>query len=375
MSMHRIAAAWLVLELTHSPVYVAAVFALNMAPSVLLGPFSGALADRMSRKWLLAGVHVFAAVTAITTGLLVLADVMNLPLALGLVALFGAGLSLAFTVIQTLTYDIVGRRNVLNGLSLNALGTRMIGAAGALGGGLLIEAAGIGPTFVAAGCAAAAGLLAIAFIRTAAGPRQRGGSVLDNVVAGIRLMLGSNIIATLLVMALAMEAFGFGMQALLPVFASDAVFNVGARGLGIMMACFRLGGVAAAVALAATGELRRRGLVMLGLLALSSLFIAGFSQAPAFPLALVLLAFLGAVLSSYDTLQNVVLQQSVPEEMRGRAVGAQFVIFGLGPLGPMALGALGLVVGVQVAVGLGAAVTLATALSVAVVATRLRALD
>ena len=248
-------------------------------------------------------------------------------------------------------------------------------AASAVGGGLLIEAVGTGATFIAAGCAAAAGLVAIAFIRTAAGPRQRSGSVLDNLIAGIRLILGSHIIVTLLVMAMAMEAFGFGMQSLLPVFASEAVFNVGARGLGVMTASVRLGGIAAAVALAVIPELRRRGLVLLVLLALASLFVAGFSQAPAFPLALVVLAFLGMVLFSYDTLQIVVLQQSVPEEMRGRAVGAQVVMFGLGTPGAMALGALSLVVGVQVAVGLGAAVILATAFAVAVAAPRLRALD
>ena len=50
-SIDAIAFTWLVYELSGSAAWSAVIFGVNMLPTVLLGPFAGALAERMDKKW------------------------------------------------------------------------------------------------------------------------------------------------------------------------------------------------------------------------------------------------------------------------------------------------------------------------------------
>ncbi len=50
-SIDAIAFTWLVYELSGSAAWSAIIFGVNMLPTVLLGPFAGALAEHMDKKW------------------------------------------------------------------------------------------------------------------------------------------------------------------------------------------------------------------------------------------------------------------------------------------------------------------------------------
>ena len=50
-SIDAIAFTWLVYELSGSAAWSAVIFGVNMLPTVILGPFAGALAERMDKKW------------------------------------------------------------------------------------------------------------------------------------------------------------------------------------------------------------------------------------------------------------------------------------------------------------------------------------
>jgi len=116
--MQRIAVAWLILTLTDSAIFVTMAFAVYALPALVVGPFGGALADRLNRKYLMLWVQVFSAATTLLMALMVMSGLENLWVVFGLVLLLGAGLPLQFTCGQTLIYDVVGPRNALNGLSL-----------------------------------------------------------------------------------------------------------------------------------------------------------------------------------------------------------------------------------------------------------------
>ncbi|MGE5599355.1 MAG: MFS transporter, partial [Bacteroidota bacterium] len=49
-SLDTIAHMWLVLELTGSTMMMGTIMVANMLPSIILGPFTGVLADRWDRK-------------------------------------------------------------------------------------------------------------------------------------------------------------------------------------------------------------------------------------------------------------------------------------------------------------------------------------
>jgi hypothetical protein len=76
-SVDAVAFSWLVYELSGSAAWSAIIFGVNMLPNVILGPFAGALAERMNKKWtmvisdslrgllvaLTAILYIFAALT------------------------------------------------------------------------------------------------------------------------------------------------------------------------------------------------------------------------------------------------------------------------------------------------------------------------
>jgi MFS family permease len=50
--MQRVATDWLAWELTHSVLWVSVIAFCNLAPSVVISPIAGAVADRIDRVWL-----------------------------------------------------------------------------------------------------------------------------------------------------------------------------------------------------------------------------------------------------------------------------------------------------------------------------------
>ena len=373
--MQRIAISWFVLELTDSPLLVALAYSLPQVPYVVLGPFMGAVADRVNRKLMLVGAQAVTCIGTAVLAVLVATDTDAVWLVMFIAVLLGMALSVNFLSVQTIIYDVVGPKDAMNGLSLWFVGIRAVGAAGVLLGGEIIERVGIWPAFVVSSAVyILAGFVFSLLHYKSRTSLEPGISVMENLKLGMRYMLGSRELTGLLVLAAAAEAFGWGVVSLFAIFASDDVFDVGPRGLGIMTAAFAVGGVVGSAALASVRDVGRKGMVLTLALAASAVMLAGFSQADWFALSVVLLAGLGMTLAAYDTLSMLLIQTHVPEGMRGRAIGALQMTSGVGPVGPLMMGAVAGGIGVQTAVGIGAGAILAVGAAVSVVAPKVRAM-
>jgi len=84
------------------------------------------------------------------------------------------------------------------------------------------------------------------------------------------------------------------------------------------------------------------------------------------------IAGMGMVLASYDALAVLLMQDNAPDGMRGRATGTLVLTFGIGPVGPVALGLMIDSIGARVAIGTGAVVVLGATILIAASAKRLR---
>ncbi|MBM3947961.1 MAG: MFS transporter [SAR202 cluster bacterium] len=373
--MQRIAISWLVLELTDSPLLVALAYSLPQAPYVILGPFAGALADRVNRKLMLVGAQAVTCAGTAVLAVMVATGTDPAWLVMLIAVLLGMALSVNFVSVQTIIYDVVGPKDAMNGLSLWFVGIRGVGAVGALTGGEVIEQVGIWPAFAASSgvYVLAGGVFTLMRYRSRISV-EPGASMMENLKTGLRYMLGSRELTSLVVLSTAAEAFGWGVVSLFAVFASDAVFDIGPRGLGIMTAAFAVGGVVGSAALASVRDVGRKGLVLTLAIVAAAVVLAGFSQSDWFALSVVLLAVFGLTLAAYDTLTILLIQEHAPEGMRGRAVGALQVTSGVGPVGPLTMGALAGGIGVQTAVGIGAGVLLAAVGVVSAVVPKVRAM-
>jgi MFS family permease len=172
-------------------------------------------------------------------------------------------------------------------------------------------------------------------------------------------------------MAVSCEILGFSHKALLPVFARD-ILAIGASGLGILTASQSLGGFLAALALSAMGDARRKGRLILGIFLFFGLFMAAFARSPWYAASLVLCGLVGAMAAAFDTMQHTMLQLSVAEIHRGRAMGIWQLSIGFGPVGSIATGAIAAVLGAPDAVTINAAAIVVIFLLLMLFARRLR---
>ncbi len=362
--MERLVVGWLVLAETGSIFLAALSFAVRAAPNIVLGPVGGAVADRFDRPRVLRDVALAKAALELVIGVAVIAGVTSAWPVLVLVAAIGAVRTSEVPATQALITDIVGPARAANAIGLNALGVRAVGVAGAFAGGVMIEWIGAGPVFVVA---AAALVLAAVVYATVRVPRERAstvagaaGSLWGDAVDGLRVTLRIPVVTTLLLLAVGVEVFAFSYQSLLPAVA-DRVLHVDAAGLGALTLCAGLGAIVGTGAVSVLGDATRRGPLLLGATLVFGVCLVGFGASHLFPLSLLLVAGIGAMAATFDALQWVLLQASVPDEMRGRVIGGWMSAIGFGWIGPILLGALAQAAGTQWALAAAGALVIALA--------------
>ena len=374
--MQRIATAWLVLELTESPVYVALAYALYFMPSFVVALFAGTVADQVDRRKLMMAILVMNVVASLVLTILVMAEVAQLWSILLIVAIIGVGIAFKIPTSQTMAFDVVGPETVLNAVSLQSVGMRAVGVLGAVTGGALIETVGMPYAFLAATLSYTFGLIMISLLRYT--PRSRPesrGPLAANLVEGLKIFTRSRPLATVLLMALLAESFGLGALAMLPVLAAEGVLGVGPDGLGIMQGAVGVGGGIAAIAIASFSSVGRKGRLVLVAFLCYGIVTILVGQSSVFALTVLLLCCFGLAQSTFDTMQIVILQQNVPDDMRGRAMGGWLVCVGVGPFGSLLLGYLTELFSVQQAIGMGGSLIVVVALVLVVTASRVRAIE
>jgi predicted MFS family arabinose efflux permease len=153
--------------------------------------------------------------------------------------------------------------------------------------------------------------------------------------------------------------FGLQYLVMMPVFARD-VLHTDAGGYGLLVTLVGVGALSGALALAALSSRIRRGkLFMWSAYSFAALLVV-FSFVRVAAIAGLLLVFIGLTMMINGALANVMLQQIVPDELRGRVMAAYvFVYVGFTPIGSLIAGAVAHAVNVQVAIGGGAAIMLA----------------
>ena len=171
--MQQIAAYWLVLDLTGSPIAVGALALVQTLPVTVAALVGGSIADRVDlRKMVVACESVLAAQAALLCVLAVTGLVETWQLyVLGFVQ--GVAVALDAPARHTLVFQIVGRDDLTNAVGLSSsLGTsaRIVGPAL---GGLVVASFGPGVAFGLNAVSYAIVICAILAIRLAPGHRAQ----------------------------------------------------------------------------------------------------------------------------------------------------------------------------------------------------------
>ena len=346
--MQNAAQGWLALLLATSEfgkanaaLYVGLVSALGQMPIFLFCLFAGVLSDRADRRRILITTQ---------TGLMLLALGLGLLMSFGhahlwQVALFsaGTGLVMAFDMPtrQAFMKDMASPRDLLNAIALNSTIFNLARIFGPAVAGYVIKIPSIG--IPGALYINAVSFLAVIFglllIRMKPAPRVADDeSMWRRLGEGFTYAAHHRIIRLLLGLMAVYAVFGFSYAVLTSVIAKQ-VLGQDAAGYGMLMGATGAGACIGAVFLATTAGQIRKGQVLLwgGLLVSASLIAFSFSHH--FLLSLLLLPFVGGGLVVSSASINSMIQEIVPDHLRGRVVSIwAFIFAGFGPIGAVYMG-------------------------------------
>ncbi len=361
--MQNVALAWLVIELSGSPLAVGALAFCRFLPFTVLLPFAGVVVDRIDPRKLVIATQASAMVVSIALAIVTLGGVDSLPLVFLLATLGGVTLALDAPGRQTLTFQMVGSRELPNAVALNASlfnASRVIGPAIA---GIVIATVGIGLCFVVNAVSFLAVLAALLRMREdELIPLER--TVEHGVVAGIRegVAWAINDPRTRVVLAVvtAMSIVGFNFHVLVPLLASNAL-DVGPEGFGLLSAAFGAGALLGAL-VAATRRSATTRVFLVGAITFSALLLV-LAELHTAILAGIVLCALGLSFSLFTTSANAIVQLAAPDHLRGRLVSLYLFAFaGLTPLGGLIAGGLAELGGTALAFAIAGAIGLLASL-------------
>lgn len=350
--MQRIAQAWLVLNLTHSPVALGIVTACQTVPVLAFVLFGGVIADRVPKRRLLVITQCIMLVQAAILAVLVAGGWINLIQLYILAAILGTATALDSPTRQAFVKELVGPTDVPNAVALNSLvfnTARLVGPALA---GLTIAAIGVAGCFTVNALsfiAVIAGLLLMRPERFYDIPNAPRGKVLEQIAEGLRYAVHTPDIALVMILMGVIGTFGYNFTVLLPLIATY-VLHTGSIGFGALTSAMAVGSLGAALGIAYNGQVTQRTLLV-GATGFSALLLV-LALSTHWVTTIAVLIALGTFSIVFTATANSRLQIVTPPQLRGRVMSLYTMLFlGSTPIGSLVLGFLAEHQGVQVAVG------------------------
>jgi MFS family permease len=348
--MQRIAQAWLVLQLTNSPLALGTVTALQFIPLLLLALFGGVLADRFPKRRVLMTTQAVMAGQAVLLGLLAALNLVELWHIYLLAVLLGLASAFDNPTRQAFVVEMVGPEDLPNAVALNSSLSNTARIAGPALGGAVVATAGVVPCFWLNAVSFTFTIGALAAMRPAelfSTPPGGRGRLLDQLSEGLRYIRRTREIFQIVILLAAIGTFGYNFNVFVPLLA-NYVLNSGPAGLGTMLSSMGLGSVIAALGLASRRVATERS-VFLGAGAFG-LLLVGLSFSTWLPLSALLLAVLGASGILFTSTANTRFQLITPPALRGRVMSVYTLLMvGSTPFGSFIIGSLSEHFGVQVA--------------------------
>ena len=319
VQLRAMVVAWLVLEMTGSPMWMGVTNGLPTVAIVVFSLIGGVLADRTNRRALLMWSRITLAALSFLMALLVTLNLIQMWQLIVLVVLTGGLNAFDLSAARALVFDIVGRQRILSASSMNTMAINLGNILGPSIAGVLIARSGVDAALYLLFTAYLVSSVALFRVRSPRPTAQRKGSSIGrDLTEGFKYIRGTPIIAALLALG-ALGPMATVYFAMMPIYTRD-VFSAGAQGFGILMAAWGLGGIAGSVFLTAKGDIGHKGLIVLGSGLAIGVLMIGFAFSRVFPISFALTAGFGFVAMVWLNSVNAVLQTVVADEMRGRVI-------------------------------------------------------
>jgi MFS family permease len=329
-------------DLTRSPFAVGAIGIAEVVPILAIGLFGGAVADTLDRRKLVLATTICSAAVSAALAAQAFADPRQVWLLYSLVAAASAAGAVGGPARRTFIPNLLPADKLAAGLALNRISFQVMLTAGPALAGLITATPHLGlPACYLLDTASFAGsLYGVARLpaQLPSGSVSRPGP--RAVAEGIRFIRRSPLLAGAFLADLNATIFGLPV-ALFPAI-NAARFGGNPRTLGLFLTAIGVGGLISAMLSGPVGHISRQGWAMLCAVSVWGAAFAGFAVAPALWLTLALLAVAGAADTFTVVFRGTIVQQSTPDELRGRVTAADYVVgAGGGQIGNLEAGALG----------------------------------
>ncbi len=363
--MYQVAVGWLALEMTDSAAFVGLAGFVAGIPILLFSIPAGIVIDRFDKRTVLLVAQTGIMIVASLFAIFVQFDFISRASLLVLVFCYGSIMSFIFPTRTSIVPTLVARRDLANGIALNAAGqnaTRVIGPSLA---GVLIAVIGVAGSF-----AIAAALQILALMATWQLPsdkpsrEEKRGNALEAFTLGLRIVKNDKYLTGLVVGALIPTIFIMPYLNLMPVITRDER-GLGSGGLGLLLTAVGLGTVAGALAVAQSDRLRsmKRAQVLCGLTFGVSVVL--FALIDVLPVSLILLFISGSASAGFLAINQTSMQLHVAHEVRGRVISIYLMTWGMLPFGQLVVGAAASKIGASEAIAISAMVGMAVLVLVA----------
>lgn len=326
----RFAVSLQVYQLTRSPAAVGLIGIAQVVPTLAIGLAGGPIADSVDRRRLVLGTScglwaVSAGFAAVSFAGPPLTGTRLVWLLYGLVALQAALVAIDQPTRSTFTAGLLPKAQIPAALALNRLIFQgALTLSPAIGG--LITAAprlGLRACYVIDAVSFGAAIYGVARLPPMR-PAQVSRRDLRAVLDGIRFIRREQPLAGAFLADLAFTVLALPV-ALFPAINAER-FGGDPRTLGLLMTAVGVGGLAGVVLSGPLRHVRRPGLAMLACVGVSGVAFAAFAVAPGLPLALAMLAVVGAADGFTVVFRGTIAQMVTPDELRGRVMAADFVV-------------------------------------------------
>ena len=346
----------LVFRLTGESTSVSISIGLQFLPMLFLGAWAGSIADVMDKRKMAIVTQSMMAAQAITIGLLDVTGLINLPLVYAMSLALGVANAFDNPARRSLVTELVPPEEITNATSLNTAvmtSSRIVGPAI---GAVLVGVFSTGVCFLLNAATFSAIIFALIALRAnemySSPPRPRGGQPVRDA---LRFIVGRRNLFVLFVVLLVVSTFAFNQQVVFPKLA-DLRWG-GDQSFGYVLGVMSIGSLTGALL---TARLRHVSLRWyFGNAIVLSVTAIGIAWAPNIWVAFLWAMPMGLGASGFITAANAIMQQESPDDMRGRLMALQAVVFlGSTPIGGPITGVIADRASVEWALGYGSVISL-----------------
>ncbi|EON25135.1 major facilitator transporter [Nocardioides sp. CF8] len=362
--MQRVAQDWLVLQLTaNSGAALGITTGLQFLPFLLLGPFSGLVADRMPKRLLLQITNVAMAVPALVLGLLAVTGTAQVWHVYVLAFVLGLGAAFDAPARQSFVSEIVEPADLTNAVGLNSASFNAARLVGPGVAGLLIAAFG--------GGAAATGWVilinAVSYVAPVLALRGMDPSQLDSpalthrgpgaIREGFAYVRARSDLLLILAIVFSAGTFGLNFQMTSALMATE-VFDKGPMQYGLLGTFLAVGSLSGALLAARRELVRQRLVIWAGIVFGALVTLSGLM--PSYLTFALLTPLIGLSALTLITSANAYMQVHTDAGVRGRVMALYMMIFmGGTPVGAPVIGWIGEAFGARWTLILGGLLTIA----------------